>query len=152
MTAKATVISNAFLSTIHATITNTTSSKSTTSTTSTASSTTSGTVADDCEREAQGSLQLRFYVSAENVTREIYGLPGAQRRLQSTPCSATDGVSVGFLQCHAVPVYSVEAVPCHKACQNTSDTWHTMKRKDSSAPNFGQNGLACKQLIAVTHI
>ena len=152
MTAKATVISNAFLSTIRATITNTTSSKSTTSSASTASSTTSLTVADDCEREAEGSLQLRFYVSAENVTREIYGLLGAQRRLQSTPCSATDGTSVGFLQCHAAPDCSGEPVLYHKACPSSSDTQHAMKRRDLCAPNFGHNRLAWKQLVAVAQI
>ena len=95
VTVKARVVSNTLLSTIYATITNTTSSMSTTPTTSTTSSTTSLTVAGGCVRESKGALQVSFYVSAENVTREIYGLPGARRRLQSTPCSATDGTLVG---------------------------------------------------------
>ena len=92
VTAKATVISNTFLSTIQATITNTSSAKTPAST----PTTTSLKVAAGCERESTGSLKLRFYVSKGNMTREVHGLPGARRRLQSTPCSATGGTSVGL--------------------------------------------------------
>lgn len=96
VTAKARVISKAFLSTIYATITNTTSSGTTGTSTTTSFSATSLTVAAGCVREAKGTLRLHFYVSAENVKREVHSLPGAGRRLQSTPCSATDGASVSL--------------------------------------------------------
>lgn len=59
------------------------------------STTTSLTTASGCARDDGGNLMVQFYASAENITREIDGLLASRRRLQSTPCSTTDGTSVG---------------------------------------------------------
>ena len=61
------------------------------------SSTIQLTTTSGCARDDDGSLRVQFYASAENITREIDGLLASRRRLQSTPCSSTDGTSVGFL-------------------------------------------------------
>jgi len=73
------------------------------------SSTTSASTlstASGCARDTDGGLRVQFYVSADNITREIDGLLSGGRRLQSTPCSSTDGTSasplcVCVLQAHA---------------------------------------------------
>ena len=58
------------------------------------STTTSLTTASGCARDDGGNLMVQFYASAANITREIDGLLASRRRLQSTPCSTTDGTSV----------------------------------------------------------
>ena len=57
-------------------------------------STTTLTTASGCARDDDGDLRVQFYLSAENITREIDGLLAGGRRLQSTPCSTTDGTTV----------------------------------------------------------
>lgn len=52
-------------------------------------STTSG-----CGRDSSGHARLEFAVNYNNITTEEVGV-GAKRRMLSTPCSATDGTSVG---------------------------------------------------------
>ena len=91
--ASATTIYNTFKADIASVITNS-SSSGMSSLLSTASKASTLTVAAGCNREGKGSLRLQFYASAENITREIEGLPANGRRLQSTPCSVTDGTSV----------------------------------------------------------
>ncbi|KAL0024407.1 hypothetical protein WJX79_011128 [Trebouxia sp. C0005] len=67
-------------------------SSSTSSTTGTTLTTASG-----CARDTDGGLRVQFYVSADNITREIDGLLlSGGRRLQSTPCSATDGTTLAL--------------------------------------------------------
>ncbi len=58
------------------------------------STSTTLTTASGCARDDDGSLRVQFYASAQNITREIDGLLASRRRLQSTPCSSTDGTSV----------------------------------------------------------
>lgn len=95
VTISLTNIYNTFKEDLAATLSNT-SSSATASLLSTASATTL-TLASECEREDDGSLRVQFYASAENITREVDGLLAGGRRLQSTPCSASDGTSVSVL-------------------------------------------------------
>ena len=60
------------------------------STATVALSTTSG-----CGRDSSGSARLEFVVNYNNISAEEAGV-GAKRRMLSTPCSATDGTSVGM--------------------------------------------------------
>ena len=77
---------------------------------STATSTTTLTTASGCARDGDGDLRVQFYVSAENITREIDGLLASRRRLHSTPCSTTDGTSVSSVAMH-VPIMDA-SLPC----------------------------------------
>ena len=82
---------------------------------STATSTTTLTTASGCARDDDGDLRVQFYVSAENITREIDGLLASRRRLQSTPCSTTDGTSVSSFAMHT-PIMDAK-LPCsHTGC------------------------------------
>ena len=55
------------------------------------------TTASGCARDTDGDLKVQFYVSADNITREIDGLQSGGRRLQSTPCSSSDGTTASPL-------------------------------------------------------
>ena len=50
-------------------------------------------VTPGCGRDDSGYARLEFVISAENITKEEAGVE-ARRKLQSTPCSATDGATV----------------------------------------------------------
>ncbi len=94
------VISHAFEAEIATAISGSSSSVVSQLSTSSASSTL--TVASGCARGDDGSVRVQFYVSAANITREIDGLLSSRRRLQSTPCSSTDGTSVSPNNCTAM--------------------------------------------------
>lgn len=92
-------ISQAYEAEIATTISGSSSSAASQLSTSSASSTL--TVVSGCARGDDGSVRVQFYVSAANITREIDGLLSSRRRLQSTPCSSTDGTSVRPSNCKA---------------------------------------------------
>ncbi|KAL0024068.1 hypothetical protein WJX79_002467 [Trebouxia sp. C0005] len=87
-------ISQAYEAEIATTISGSSSSAASQLSTSSASSTL--TVVSGCARGDDGSVRVQFYVSAANITREIDGLLSSRRRLQSTPCSSTDGTSLAM--------------------------------------------------------
>lgn len=110
----ATIYDN-FAADIAATISN--SSSSTASQLSTASADTSFSVASGCARDSDGDLRVHFYVSAANITREIDGLLASRRRLQSTPCSSSDGTSVGpSCAKYPLPVLYLFTCAVHALC------------------------------------
>ena len=58
-------------------------------------------VTPGCGRDDSGYARLEFAISAENITKEEAGVE-ARRKLQSTPCSATDGATVSSCPMHCL--------------------------------------------------
>lgn len=109
------IIYNNFAADIAATISNT--SSSTASQLSTASADSSFSVATGCARDSDGNLRVHFYVSAANITREIESLLAGGRRLRSTPCSSSDGTSVGpSCAKYPLPVLYLSICAVHVLC------------------------------------
>ncbi len=98
------------------------SSSSATSQLSTPSGSISLTVASGCARGDDGSVRVQFYVSAANITQEIDGLLPSRRRLQSTPCSSTDGTSVRPSNCSAACFDCLQTADSHLLWLH-SDAW-----------------------------
>lgn len=101
------------------------SSSSATSQLSTPSGSISLTVASGCARGDDGSVRVQFYVSAANITQEIDGLLPSRRRLQSTPCSSTDGTfsEAQQLQCYAAACFDCLQTADSHLLWLHSDAW-----------------------------
>ena len=59
------------------------------------------TTTPGCGRDSKGNLRLDFVINHADIVEEEGGVE-ARRKLQSTPCSGTDGTTVG-VYAHAPP-------------------------------------------------
>lgn len=62
------------------------------------------TTSPGCGRDSKGNLRLGFVINHADIVEEEGGVE-ARRKLQSTPCSGTDGTTVG-VDAHAFPSYA----------------------------------------------